>query len=139
LQNGDVYNPAVDKIFHVVAANTFGMPTAGHHTTQRIECSTQSRFMRIRWDIDEEFELAMLPNRFGTLSADEESWARYVQKLRATARRLGVKSMIGMMTPRSTENAIMALRGDFSKAEVEDMAIWIGVPEENARKVQNAL
>lgn len=122
--NGETLKPKANTIY-VVAANTFGKPSAEFGTAQRQDTSTMSRFCKILVDVDEDLETAVFGNN---------EWVQHVQKVRRIVKQLGITSMA--VTPRASEYGVRALADGETRQVVEEMYLYAGVPEEDIRKIK---
>ena len=125
--NGETLKPH-DNVTYLVAANTFGKPTAEFGTAQRQDAATMSRFVKLHWPVDEQLEREV----FGA-----NEWVSYVQKVRKVVKDLGVTSLV--VTPRASEYGVKMLTNGINRQMVEDTLLWNGIGEEDKKKIHNAL
>jgi len=114
-----------DKTTYLVAANTFGKPTADFGTALRQDTATMSRFVKVFVPVDEQLEKAV----FG-----DGEWVKFVQKVRGVVKRLGVTSLV--VTPRASEYGVRMLASGMSRKTVEEMLLWNGTPDEDVKKIK---
>lgn len=114
-----------EKTVFLVAANTFGKPTAEFGTAQKQDIATMSRFVKVYVPVDEKLETAV----FGSCE-----WVKYVQKVRKVVTQLGVTSIV--VTPRASEYGVKMIASGMSKSAVEDLLLWNGVPQEDVKKIK---
>lgn len=122
--NGETLKPKANTIY-MVAANTFGKPTAEFGTAQRQDTSTMSRFVKIAVPIDEDLEKSVFGNN---------EWVLFVQKVRRAVAKLGITSLV--VTPRASEYGVRMLKDGEKRQDVEEMLLWAGVPQEDLAKIK---
>lgn len=128
--NGETLRLGENGCIALVAANTFGKPTAEFGTAQRQDIATMSRFVKILIPVDEKLEM----NLFGPIN---EEWVKFVQKVRKVVSTLGVTSLV--VTPRASEYGVKLLASGMSRKNVEDFLLWNGVPSEDIKKIKQNL
>lgn len=128
--NGETLRLGENGCIALVAANTFGKPTAEFGTAQRQDIATMSRFVKILIPVDEKLEM----NLFGPIN---EEWVKFVQKVRKVVSTLGVTSLV--VTPRASEYGVKLLASGMSRKNVEDFLLWNGVPNEDIKKIKQNL
>lgn len=120
--DGDV--DAHEDFICIAAANTAGTgATLEFSGRQRLDGATLDRFVFMEWNIDEDFELAIAPNK---------DWCKKVQKFRQIFRDLKIKQFI---TPRATIDGAKLLAADFPEKEVIDMTIIKGLGEDTRKQI----
>lgn len=128
--NGELVKAHADFIV-IAAGNTFGFgASSDFHTARKQDRALLSRFVRIAWDYDEDFERSLVPQEF-------HSWVQYVQRIRRVAVQHGIPSL--RLTPRTSIYGARLLAAGRPRPEVEDATIWTGIPEDDRAKVQQHL
>ena len=101
----------VHKDFVIVAcANTFGNGASSEYVGRNIlDKATKARFVKLEWNVDEELELAITPNK---------RWTKYVQAIRASI----VKNREHLIaSPRQSIDGGLMLADTTYKWSVEDV------------------
>jgi len=128
--NGELSKAHPDFIV-IAAGNTFGFgASSDFHTARKQDRALLSRFVRLAWDYDEEFERSLVPAQF-------HGWVAYVQRIRKVAVQHGIPSL--RLTPRTSIYGARLLAAGRPRPEVEDATIWCGIPEDDRVKVQQHL
>jgi hypothetical protein len=88
-----------------------------------------NRFAKLEWFFDEGFELA--------LYAELGEWVAFVQRVRAAAKRLGIRNFCLSFR---THDQYRELRNlGMSHALAERMTVWTGLPDDDIAKLEGAL
>jgi len=112
----------------IAAANTYGNgATMDFVGRQKLDATTLDRFVVLNWDIDEDFENAISPNK---------DWTRKVQKYRATVKRLAIRHSV---TTRASINGAKLIAAGIPENEVVDMVIFKGLSTDVRKQIQAAL
>jgi hypothetical protein len=109
----------------IVAMNTFGRGLDREYVGRnQLDAATITRFKFISWDQDDAMELALCVNR---------DWCKYVQAVRKSAAKLGVRHVI---SPRASYDGAEALNaGVLDRSEIEFACIWQGLKETEKAKI----
>lgn len=109
----------------IASGNTYGRGSDRLYVgRQPLDAATLDRFVVLDWDYDESAELAWAGD-------DSEEWVAYVQGIRRKASALGKRIIV---SPRSSIFGAKLLRsGKFTRAQVEDMALWRGISTDDRR------
>lgn len=116
-----------EGVIMLVAANTFGKPTAEFGTAQRQDTATMSRFVKVNVPVDEKLEMSL----FGSIDKD---WVLFVQKVRKAVEKLGVTSLV--VTPRASEYGVRMIANGIPRTTVEEMLLWNGIPQDDLKKIK---
>ena len=113
----------------VLAGNTWGQGASREYVGRnQLDKAFLSRFARIYWGYDIEFELALAPHK---------GWAKRVQKIRRHADSLGIRIVV---TPRQSFDAGDLIScGVVSMDEAEELFIWEGVDVESKTRILNKM
>lgn len=109
----------------VAGANTWGAGANRSYVGRLpIDGATLSRFARLPWDYDEQFERRLASN---------PAWVSRVQAIRRAVDKLGVRMIV---SPRATFSGERMLAAGIEQDEVEDMLIWNGQTDEIIKRVK---
>jgi cobaltochelatase CobS len=113
----------------VATANTWGHgATAEYVGRNKLDAATLDRYVPMALDYDEQLERDMV----GTGAA---AWAAYVQRVRAEARKLGIKRVI---SPRATIAGARLLAGGWNRDDTAGAVLFAGMDDDTAAKLRSA-
>lgn len=109
--------PRHPRFVGMAAANTWGMgATIEYVGRYKLDAASLDRFVMLEWDYDEDLERAL---------ATDAAWCATVQRLRAEARRRGLKVIV---SPRATLAGCRLLRAGLTRDEVLDATVLARLP-----------
>lgn len=112
----------------IAAANTYGNgATMDFVGRQKLDAATLDRFVVLDWDIDEDFENAITPNK---------AWTKKVQQYRAAVKKLAIRHSV---TPRASIDGAKLLSVGVPESQVIDSVILKGLSTDARKQIQAAL
>lgn len=118
--------------FRIVASgNTWGLGRNAQFVgSQPLDGSTLDRFVQVEFGYDEALERD-LAAPYG-----QSDWVAYVQKVRATCDRIGVRHIV---SPRASINGSKLLSAGWTRPQVEASVLWKGLDKASVDKVKASL
>lgn len=116
----------------IASGNTYGRGADRLYVGRMpLDGATLDRFAVLDWDYDESAEIEWAGGE------DATEWVRYVQAIRHTAATLKMRVIV---SPRSSiMGATMLRSGRFTRAQVEEIALWRGISADDRRKLTGAV
>lgn len=112
----------------VAAANTYGSGADREYIGRnQLDAASLDRFVFFDWNIDEDLERELAKN---------DTWVNYVQKVRKTAKKLGIRSVI---SPRASFYGAALLENGIERKEVEKNVLWKGLDLATVQQIKNNL
>jgi cobaltochelatase CobS len=112
----------------IAAANTYGSGADRQYIGRnQLDAASLDRFVFFDWNIDEDLERELSKN---------DTWVNYVQKVRKTAKRLGVRFVI---SPRASFYGATLLDNGIERKEVEKNVLWKGLDQATVQQIKNNL
>lgn len=112
----------------VLTANTWGHGADRQYVARnQLDAATLNRFVKLPWDYDEEFELAIAGN---------VEWTRYVQRVRKVVFKHKLRYVI---SPRQSIFGAKLLAIGRPREEVEMAVIWADIPEDARQQIRAGL
>jgi len=112
----------------IAAANTYGSGADREYIGRnQLDAASLDRFVFFDWNIDEDLEREL---------ANNDTWVNYVQKVRKTAKKLGIRFVI---SPRASFNGATLLEARIDRKEVEKNVLWKGLDQATVQQIKNNL
>lgn len=114
------------------AGNTTGMGASGMHSSRQVlDAATRERFVFLGWEYDEKLERKIAL----AIHAKSEPWIAYIQSVRKTVAKLGVKMIA---SPRASIYGAEMMRkqpGVFTPEEMADLSMFKGIDADTRSKI----
>lgn len=108
----------------VLTANTWGHGADREYVARnQLDAATLNRFVKLPWDYDEDFELAIAGN---------VEWTRYVQKVREVVFRNHDRIVV---SPRQSIFGSILLAAGEPREQVEESVLWADVPKDVKNRI----
>lgn len=112
----------------IAAANTYGSGADREYIGRnQLDAASLDRFVFFDWNIDEDLERELAGN---------DSWVTHVQKVRTTAKKLGIRFVI---SPRASFSGAKLLAAGINRNEVEKNVLWKGLDAATVQQIKNNL
>lgn len=116
------------NFYCIAAANTIGQGADRQYVGRnQLDAASLDRFVFLDWPYDEHLEVKLSGNK---------EWALHVQKARKVIERFKIRHII---SPRASIFGAILLKQGMSKETVEDLVLWKGLPENDKKKIQEAM
>ncbi|EKT3975180.1 AAA family ATPase, partial [Flavobacterium psychrophilum] len=116
------------NFYCIAAANTYGSGADREYIGRnQLDAASLDRFVFFDWNIDEDLEREL---------ANNDTWVNYVQKVRKTAKKLGIRFVI---SPRASFYGATLIATGIDRKEVEKNVLWKGLDEATVQQIKNNL
>jgi cobaltochelatase CobS len=130
--------------FYVVAAaNTFGVGADRVYCgANQLDASTLNRFFFLEWDYDDKLERIMAgvtaPSSAKCAMNKTPSPAQWLHVVRTSRENINKHRMRLVVSPRTTENGVLAIKAGLNLKEMLDGLIYMGLAEDKKKMVFDA-